>query len=178
MNRDIKFRGIGKADKKWIYGDLRLGGIYKDAPAIIDHRLDDADFDGEISLSPEVYPETISQYTGFKDANGNEVYEYDIIKCDYLMLEVLFDKTRGFYPIIMRLDGSEEKCALTLGAILNGEQNAIVVGNRFDNPEPTPSRTSDAERAFSVDDINDAMDYLGFDREQIANVINRLKRKS
>lgn len=177
MRKDIKFRGICKADKKWIYGDLRLGGIYKNNPAIIDHRLNDADSDADISLSPEVYPETICQYTGFKDANGTEVYEHDILKYGYLWLEVVYDNKIGcYYPVIRRLDGTVERCTFTIGALFNGNNDVVVIGNRFNNPEPTPPRSTNVERAFTADDIQIAMTHLGFDKDQIHNLILHLTR--
>lgn len=34
---------------------------------------------------------------------------------------------------------------------------------------------NDKERAFSIDDVHLAMNNLGFDKEQITNVVNLLK---
>lgn len=174
MRKDIKFRGIGKADKKWIYGDLRIGGVYKDNPAIIDHRLGDDDIDAEISLSPEVYPDTIGQYVGFKDANGKEVYEHDIIKYGNLLLEVTYNEKCGGFCAVLCDNGAEEWCP-TLGTVFGKNHNAFVIGNRFNHPELISSFDSkDKEHCFTADNVQQAMKSLGFDKEQITNVINYL----
>lgn len=71
MNREIKFRGIGKDSGQWIFGDLirSNGGTLifpEDAPDSYDNYI--------------VKPETVGQFTGLRDRDGKDIYDGDIKK--------------------------------------------------------------------------------------------------
>ena len=72
MNREIKFKAKRLDSGEWIEGDLvhstnyigigQISGIFTDTRVV--HRVD---------------PNTVCQFTGMKDVNGEELYENDII---------------------------------------------------------------------------------------------------
>ena len=123
--RTIKFRGKDRRTGKWFYGNLYV-----------------KDTRGRTHIcTPErgcfdIDPETIGQFTGLYDCNGNKIYEGDIVEWekDGLMYVVKFwdgmfyasvkecnDGIFGGFPLHALTKHDDRKCK--------------IVGNIFDNPE-------------------------------------------
>lgn len=116
--REILFRGKAAYTNEWIYGSY-----FKDTNGmswIYDYKED---------YFYLVVPDTVGQYTGLKDVNGNYVFEGDILqhvfegeKC---LAEVTWDEGMFFlnnYCETFYEDIKEAPCQK-------------IVGNRYDNPE-------------------------------------------
>ena len=123
--RTIKFRGKDRFGEIWYYGSLVVNDIFGHTHI----------WDASLGYM-EVDPETIGQFTGLYDCNGNKIYEGDIVEWekDGLMYVVKFwagtfyasvkecnDGIFGGFPLHALTEHEDRKCK--------------IVGNIFDNSE-------------------------------------------
>ena len=125
MNRPIKFRGKGKKDGKWYFGNLY-----------------DKDTRGRTHICTidegclNIDPNTVGQFTGLFDCNGKEIYEGDIILYGgSIQHEVVFRHGAFGYLIyggeFISYAGNTN---FTFNP-LNRSKKHEVIGNIYDNPE-------------------------------------------
>ena len=124
MKREILFRGKRTDNGEWVYGNLI------DSDSIVGKIVD---FDGEYFI-PEFWykvdTETVGQFTGLTDNNGNKIFDGDIVRFyDYSEDElvngvVVFNA--DFCSFCVSMKGHED---VTLMAQWQYE----VIGNIYDN---------------------------------------------
>ena len=141
MTKEILFIGKRVDNGEWVVGDLIHRQIWKRSLTII--RVSDDGFDHYEEY--EVIPETVGQFTGLTDKNGNKIFEGDIISATALDTEeeqravVCFgnfidenngDEYIGFY---IEFDGIKTTAAQL--AMKECKNRIEVIGNIYDNPE-------------------------------------------
>ena len=120
MIREIIFRAKREDIGEWVYGYyVRL----PDVTGSVHRMYVPAENPDESNAVYYIDPETLGQYTGFKDKIGNFIFEGDIIDFDYDIRVVKWLKKYGCWGVD---DG-----VTTLDEL----ENVEVLGNIYDNSE-------------------------------------------
>jgi uncharacterized phage protein (TIGR01671 family) len=126
QNREIKFRGISYRNNDWIYGYLsKRQSLY------------------HIKNEYSVNELSIGQFTGFKDADGKEIYEGDILQ-DIIIDEdtgqkieskktVYFDEALGSWMLDQSFKQDQSYGTSLFQNLIDFEYR--IIGNVFENPE-------------------------------------------
>lgn len=114
MEREILFRGKRIDNGEWVEGNY----IFEDFDRVGIHQI------GTI-IQCFVIPETVGQFTGLLDKNGNKIFEGDILKAGNGHIGYA-DFSEGGFVLVCRCHSN---FADLYGAIQE------VIGNIHDNPE-------------------------------------------
>lgn len=123
--REILFKAKRIDNGDWVEGNYITDEQDKEK-AYIGYIFGIEDFD-----IVEVNPETLCQYTGLKDKNGNRIWENDIVRIENSMDEGIGNLE--FYGGMWYVDGEPNNNLYDILEYDDGEVE--VIGNIFDNPE-------------------------------------------
>lgn len=118
---NIKFKAKRLDNQEWVEGNLKTS---KSGNAMI--------IPIEYSGAYPVEPTTVCQFTGMKDKTGNDVWEGDLVRKSYELLDI-----DNLYEVIY----IEEDGAFAFKCINKADNyepyinvaDTVVVGNKFDN---------------------------------------------
>lgn len=128
--REILFRGKRKDNGKWTYGFYALFASNKG----LKHGIYTGAENGCV-IPYEVISETVGQYTGLTDKNGNKIFEGDIVKSCFrgeadkepMTVEFRIER-RGWFPFAC---GDDCGCC---EVDTYPPEYTEVIGNIYDNP--------------------------------------------
>ena len=128
--REIKYRGLktfqifnGETNSVWIYGFYLKRGTYGDPGPQAHIFVYENGYEGY-----RVEAETIGQFTGLSDKDGQEIYEDDIISFDDGKIGIV-EFTRGCFVVRYGRDN------MTRALYEVHNWSVKILGNRFENPE-------------------------------------------
>lgn len=123
--REIKFRGKRLDNGEWVYGYAA-----KFAHGTVPVILEDSEENGIDSR--KVISDTVGQFTGRHDTNGNEIYEGDIVVIGGVIKGYVRYNARYWRYEIAAEDEPLENERIPSG---RPEECWMVIGNIHDNPE-------------------------------------------
>ncbi len=122
--REIKFRGNPIDGGSWIYGYLFI---------IWDKHYILWGTTNNVPNKIQVIPETVSQYTGLKDCNDQEIYDKDIVEFLGINCEIWWQDNAGYWAVDMRDNTPDHlKNERTL---IQYSRQMKVIGNKIQNAE-------------------------------------------
>ena len=122
--REILFRGKRMYNGEWLAGDLLANKYERPNISPI----------GDVNCYP-VIPETVGQYTGMKDKNGEKIFEGDIVKYS-TTCEIFTVAWHGSFAefVISELQKPNKATRGSKDMYLVNRY-CEVIGNIYDNPE-------------------------------------------
>lgn len=139
MNREIIFRGKSIGTGEWLYGHLFNYGLTAPSNVPCISVCVPTSWEEAYSLYA-VHPDTIGQYTGLKDKDGNKIFEGDIL--EYIgkrkdNMNKVYRRKVVFHEGMFALLSKELQAysALKHHCMEDGRFAWSVIGNVHDNPE-------------------------------------------
>lgn len=139
--REILFRGKSTETNQWIYGGFHIWEK-RQVCALGNDRLKDDEISCVITVNSfadwnmprtmqavEVIADTVGQYTGLTDRNGNKIFEGDIVNIltENEEIGVIVYEDGGFFV-------HADKFSIDIIYKINGT-DVEVIGNKYDNPK-------------------------------------------